>query len=358
MSIPSSRPRTPRRSLGRVLPLLIAVGLFVAIVAILLIRRPWEVVTRPASIPTDDRDIVFMSNRDGDWDLYLLTLATGDVVNLTGAADDGDGYDDDGFPAFSADGGALTFLSNRTRSDDGRLDAFLMNVDGSDVRPLQNDLPTIMSIVGSGRFNWDYSFAISGALAFVTLRDLNLEVYTQAAIGDEASSDPRNLTTNGAIDWFPAWSFDAAQLAFASNRDGASVEDQEIYVVPAGGGAPTRLTFHPQDDIFPAWTSDGRIVFYSERDSTLRDADFPLYVLDPAQPDADPQRVSGVLSAANGTPVTVDPQISPNGDAQIYLSNASGNWDLYYANVLGQDPINLTQSAGDADDVFAVWRTN
>jgi Tol biopolymer transport system component len=329
---------------------LAALVLFGIIGAILLIRRPWEAVMQPAAVPGESGDIVFMSNRDGDWDLYRLTLATGELLNLTGAGDDGDGYDDDAFPAFSADGGALTFLSNRTRSADGRLDAFLINADGTDVRPLQNDLPTILNIVGSGRFNWELTFAVSQVMAFVTLRDLNLEIYTQ--VQDPASGTPieRNLTQNRAIDWFPAWSYDGMWLAFASDRDGQGTEDQEIYRIEAAGGTPTRLTNHPADDLYPAWTEDNRVLFYSERERTLRGGALPLYILDPFAPTGDPLPITdGVFRA--------DPQYTPDGRARLYMSNLDGDWDIYYESLTGGGVVNLTGPADSADDVFALWRT-
>lgn len=355
-------PRTPssRRTLGRMLPLLFGIGLFVVILAVLAIRRPWEVLTRPASIPTEDRQIAFMSNRDGDWDIYLLTLATGEVINLSGAADDGDGFDDDGFAAWSADGGALTFLSNRTRAADGRLDAFLMDADGQNARPLENDLPTIMSIVGAGRFNWDLSFAVSGALAFVTLRDLNLETYLQPPAIDGTTAPDRNLTTHPGIDWFAAWSPDAGRLAFASNRDGGESGDQEIYVidVQVEGAQPARLTVNPTEDIFPAWTSDGRILFYSERETTLRESPIPLYLVDPQQPGTAPVRVDGELLGAGGVPVQVDAQYAPAGDAQVYMIREDSGWDIVYADAAGQSILNLTAGAGTGDDIYPVWRTN
>lgn len=330
--------------------MLAALVLLGTIGAILVIRRPWEAIMQPAAVPGENRDIVFMSNRDGDWDLYLLTLATGELLNLTGEGDDGDSYDDDAFPAFSADGGALTFLSNRTRSADGRLDAFLINADGTGVRSLQNDLPTIMSIVGSGRFNWELTFAVSQVMAFVTLRDLNLEIYTQVRDTASGAVIERNLTQNRAIDWFPAWSYDGMWLAFGSDRDGQGTEDQEIYRIEATGGTPLRLTNNPTDDLYPAWTEDNQVLFYSEREGTLRGGALPLYILDPFNPTGDPLPIAdGVFRA--------DPQYTPDGSARLYMSNLDGDWDIYYESLTGGGVVNLTGPADSADDVFALWRT-
>ena len=93
--------------------------------------------------------------------------------------------------------------------------------------------------------------------AFVSLRDLNLEIYLKD--GDTET----NLTRNGAIDWFPAWSADGTRLAFGSERTG----NQEVFVMDADGAAVLQLGGHDTAyDVLPVWTTDGRILFVSERD--------------------------------------------------------------------------------------------
>ena len=56
-------------------------------------------------------------------------------------------------------------------------------------------------------------------------------------------------------------------LAFSANNDG----NTNVYVVPAGGGEPKRLTFAPSGDIVTGWTNDGsRVVFRSGRSQRHR----------------------------------------------------------------------------------------
>ena len=56
----------------------------------------------------------------------------------------------------------------------------------------------------------------------------------------------------------PDWSPDGARLAFASNRDGAD----EIYLLPAAGGAPRRLTSERWDDAVPClWSRADGIIY-------------------------------------------------------------------------------------------------
>lgn len=274
--------------------------------------------------PAETRSIMFTSNRDGDWDLYEMSLADGAVINLT------NNDSADGFGSYSQDAGAVSFLSSRG----GELQAFNMNADGSDQFQVVNDLRTIMSIVTSGRFNWDFHQSAAGQTAFVTLRDLNLEIYAADGEGET------NLTRNGAIDWFPAWSADGTRLAFGSERDG----NQEVYVMDADGSNMIRLSDHPAYDVLPVWTDDGRVLFVSERDTLFAGSEIGLYVIDP---DADdPQAVR----LGDADVLTIAPEW--DGDTAVYMSNVDGDWELYRRD--GDAVLNLTDN--DADDLFPVWK--
>lgn len=51
-------------------------------------------------------------------------------------------------------------------------------------------------------------------------------------------------------------------MAFSSNRHG----NNDVFVVPAAGGTPQRLTFHSGSDDVVGWTRDGKhIVFRATR---------------------------------------------------------------------------------------------
>ena len=66
----------------------------------------------------------------------------------------------------------------------------------------------------------------------------------------------------------PRFSPDGRFIAYTDRRHGA----QDVYVVPASGGKPRRLTFdarpRPEDNLVSGWTPDGRrIVFLSDRNA-------------------------------------------------------------------------------------------
>jgi Tol biopolymer transport system component len=91
----------------------------------------------------------------------------------------------------------------------------------------------------------------------------------------------RRLTTDPAIDEFPAWTPDGRTILYANygadppNDDGFSFT-QEIWTVAVEGGEPTRLTTNDVPDTMPDVRSDGLVAFWRDGETwsmTLDGAD-------------------------------------------------------------------------------------
>jgi len=79
--------------------------------------------------------------------------------------------------------------------------------------------------------------------------------------------DARLLTSGGGEKTDPMFSPDGTQIAFTGDYDG----NVDVYVMPAWGGIPKRLTHHPAIDEVVGWTPDGQsILFRSSRNSYSR----------------------------------------------------------------------------------------
>src|SRR6202795_936011 len=68
-----------------------------------------------------------------------------------------------------------------------------------------------------------------------------------------AGGEARQLTTNGH-ESRPKFSPDGNWIAFTGQYDG----NVDAYVMPADGGEPKRLTWHPDPDVVVGWTPDGK----------------------------------------------------------------------------------------------------
>ena len=84
---------------------------------------------------------------------------------------------------------------------------------------------------------------------------------------DLEGQNVRRLTSDVGVESSPAFSPDGSLIAFSAQYDG----NTDVYVVPAAGGIPKRLTWHPLADLVQGFTPDGKsVVFVSARDSAVR----------------------------------------------------------------------------------------
>jgi dipeptidyl aminopeptidase/acylaminoacyl peptidase len=85
----------------------------------------------------------------------------------------------------------------------------------------------------------------------------NSDIWVVPAAGGE----PRRMTTSDKSDGNPRWSPDGSRIAFLSGRDG----EPQIYIIPFAGGEATRLTDVPGGVEDMIWTHDGRGFVFAAR---------------------------------------------------------------------------------------------
>ncbi|MEL6123025.1 MAG: protease, partial [Bacteroidota bacterium] len=78
---------------------------------------------------------------------------------------------------------------------------------------------------------------------------------------DRQGGDAIRLTTNEGSESAPHFSPDEKWIAFTAQYDG----NTDVYVIPASGGSPKRLTYHPGPDVVQGWTPEGEVLFRSNR---------------------------------------------------------------------------------------------
>jgi tricorn protease-like protein len=80
------------------------------------------------------------------------------------------------------------------------------------------------------------------------------------------------LTLHEAYDYMPVWSHDGKSIAFASDRFG----NFDIFVMPAAGGQPRRLTFHSASELPFSFSPDDKdVLFGAARLDTAANRLFP-----------------------------------------------------------------------------------
>src|SRR5580704_4241058 len=103
-------------------------------------------------------------------------------------------------------------------------------------------------------------------------------------VGTQGGTAAR-LTANPGLELFGKFSPDGRLIAFTGQYSG----DEQVYVIPAGGGAPTQLTFYPAAGPLPdrwgydnqvyGWTPDGSAVLFRSSRDGFQLSDTKLYTV-------------------------------------------------------------------------------
>ena len=186
----------------------------------------------------DGSKIAFASDRDGDWDIYVMNAdGTGEVEQLT------DDPAHDQWPAWSPDGSSLAFASTR----EGGWALYVMNAGGTIWMPLDGGAPGMQP-------EWSPD---GEQIAFVAIRsgDEAEQVYVVPAEGGDAT----RLTEEGSNQQ-PTWSPDGTRIAFTHIVDGR----YDVWAMDANGenaGAVADDAELHEDN--PRWSPDGTALLFT-----------------------------------------------------------------------------------------------
>ena len=131
-----------------------------------------------------------------------------------------------------------------------------------------------------------------------------------------AGGEAQRLTSSLGGEANPVFSPDGSLLAFTGEYDG----NVDVFVIPAAGGVPRRLTWHPAADIVLGWTPDRkRVLFTSSRTSYSRFNELFTAGLD------------GGLEEKLPLPMGFEGAFSPDGSRLAYvpLGRAFSVWKRY-----------------------------
>jgi Tol biopolymer transport system component/C-terminal processing protease CtpA/Prc len=270
----------------------------------LLVSHP-ATESRPLYSP-DGTQLAFVSNRTGNGDVYVLTLATGDTRRIT--------WDDvnDQLDGWSRDGKWLYF-SSTSHDIAGMSDVYRVRTSGG----------TPMVVAGD-RYATEYwsAPAPDGSTIAITARGMPFaqwwrnghshldesEIWLVHDVAPGSAATPRYepVTSGGAKSGWPMWSPDGATIYFMSDGSGS----ENLWSRAASGGEPRQLTrFASGRLLWPAISADGQAITFER--------DFGVWTYDVASGQA--HQVNVALRGAPAGPGTEHLTLT-NGIQQLALS--------------------------------------
>lgn len=255
-------------------------------------------------ISPDGTKVAFVSTVNNNMDIYVLDLGSGAISRIT------DVIEKDSSPSWSPDGTRLVFESFR----DGNFEIYITNIDGSN----QNRLTNIPA--GDSTPVWS---PVGGEIAFVSNRFGNADILLMTPNGQ-----PSTLTTNIAPDSAPAWSPDGSRIAFQTHDGDLS----HLCIIGRDGLGqrcitPVMAKYNP-----PAWSPDGNWIAASTQDDGIH-----LFNLTDG--------TMTQLSAAGIEPRGI-PSWSPDGLRLVFQAQVGGDMELFTVLIPTREFTQLTSASG------------
>jgi len=247
--------------------------------------------------------IVFISNRDGNDELYMMDYDGHNQIRLTF------NKTRDYMPAWSTDGKTIVY----TAYNNEKAALYLYN-------PFEGQ----RSLITDHGTSFGADFSYNGEkIAFCSTEDeSNSEIY----VSDSSGKGIKRLTYNNAIDTAPSWSPNNREIAFTSDRLGSP----QIYIMDAEGSNVRRRSFGGNYHDAPAWAPTGDRIVYVSRVAAV----FDLYVLN--------LRTDRIIKLTEGYSRNESPSWSPDGRHIIFSSNRTGTIQIYSIDYDGSHMRRLT----------------
>jgi len=198
------------------------------------------------SLSEDASKIAWVSNRDGDFEIYTQNLDGTGFAQLTFNSAS------DATPEWNHDGTKLLFVTNR----DGNFEVYSMDANGAN----QTNLTNHPSFDAVGDWSPDGT-----QMVFPSDRDGDQELYI---VNSDGTGPVTQITFNTSADFTPNWSnglvTTTSKIVFVSNRAGGS--NLDVYTIHPDGTNETQLTTNTANDNSSTWSPDNsQILFGSDR---------------------------------------------------------------------------------------------
>ena len=271
--------------------------------------------------------IAFVSDVDGDQEVFLLDPDTGEATPLT------DNRSEDFGPRWSPGGKVLAYITDQA----GNLDINLADQQADTLSRLthsdDDDQAPLWSPDGE-------------RMAFISERDGNPEVYLMQSDGNIQTRITSNATNEDLGDWSP----DGIWLVFARLDEETGDDSNEgLWLRNPDGVNLVHLT--KGHDSAPAWSPNGKDIAFVRTDGQNAD----IYIVSRLN-DGTWQEVTELTRLTQQEAGDLAPAWSPDGKTLAFVTHRDGNAEIYTMRGDGSKQRRLTNNG--ADDLAPVWSPN
>lgn len=177
-------------------------------------------------------------------------------------------------------------------------------------------------------------------VAFVSSREGDPEIYVMDADG----ANVRRLTAFHKEDWAPQWSPDGGWIAFLSTREGRP----RVFVVRPDGTGTRAVSGSAAtgEEREPAWSPDGRTLAFVGREAAGRARIWAVAIGDGGGADSAGDGVGEPVALTDGNGQDDQPAWSPDGKYLVFVSERTGDAELFLMRADGSGQTRLTASPG------------
>ncbi len=211
---------------------------------------------RYASYSPNGKWIVFESNRDENWEIYLMDWKGENVARLT------ENKIDDRRPSWHPEGEKILFESNRN----GFIELITLGIKNKKERRIKVEIENEGLIFAS--------YSPDGERIAVSIKESDEK--SNIVILSKNGKKIRTLIENGKRNYFPKWSEDGKEIIYFSRKE-TNNEDDEIYRINLQTGKELRLTNWAKHNFCPSWSHDNKQIAYV---TSMEDTRPEIYIMD------------------------------------------------------------------------------